>query len=147
MIRVGTEKLPKDQWGAATIRQWSALKAHFKVAYREIPQSEFSEAISIVARFQADWELVEAPKPERRQLLVERNRVTTVIDASDKSLIRTDLVDALRRDIAAMEAANKELRHRMRICFGEIDVDDLGQRMHVELDGTSFAAPARRHAA
>lgn len=45
------------------IKGWSKLKAHFGVAYREIPRQEFSEAVSIIARHTAEWELVdEEPK-------------------------------------------------------------------------------------
>lgn len=41
------------------VKGWSKLKAHFGVPYRQIPASEFTEAISIVARHVAEWELVD----------------------------------------------------------------------------------------
>jgi len=48
--------------GAFLMRGWSKLKAHFKRGYREIPQAEFTEAVSLVARHIADQgELLEAP--------------------------------------------------------------------------------------
>lgn len=147
MIRTGAEKLEKEKWGVASIKQWAALKAHFKTGYREIPQSEFSEAVSIIARFQADWELEDEPKPERRQLLVERDGVTMVIDASDKSLVRADHVHALRRDFKAMQDAMVEISHRMRICFGDINASDLIEPLTVNLDQTSVGIPAQRRAA
>lgn len=147
MIRTGSEKLEKEKWGVASIKQWAALKAHFKTGYREIPQSEFSEAVSIIARFQADWELDDEPAPERRQLLVERGGVTTVVDASHHNLVHTDRVDALRRDFKAMQDALAEMSHRMRICFGDINASDLIEPLTVNLDQTIIGMPAQRRAA
>ena len=48
------------------IKGWSKLKAHFGVPYRQIPASEFTEALSIIARHVSEWELVEdaAKQPE-----------------------------------------------------------------------------------
>lgn len=37
---------------------WSKLKAHFKVSYRDIPQIEFTEAVSIMARHAIDGEFI-----------------------------------------------------------------------------------------
>lgn len=53
------QKLPKAQQAGAMVKGWSKLKAHFGVPYRQIPASEFTEAISIVARHVAEWELVD----------------------------------------------------------------------------------------
>lgn len=61
MVKTLAERLPKKQQGAATIKAWSKLKAHFKVPYRQIPQAEFTEAVSIVTRTAAEWEVVEDP--------------------------------------------------------------------------------------
>ena len=44
------KKLPQEKQASAMIRGWSKLKAHFGTGYRQIPQSEFVEALSIVAR-------------------------------------------------------------------------------------------------
>lgn len=46
--------------GAFMVRGWSKLKAHFGVSYREIPQTEFTEAVSLVARHVAQGELLDA---------------------------------------------------------------------------------------
>lgn len=59
MVKTLAERLPKANQATATIRMWSKLKAHFRVSYREIPQSEFTEAVSIVTRTAAEWEIVE----------------------------------------------------------------------------------------
>ena len=44
------KKLPQEKQASAMIRGWSKLKAHFGTGYRQIPQGEFVEALSIVAR-------------------------------------------------------------------------------------------------
>lgn len=59
MLKSAVEKLPKEKQAGAMIKGWSKLKAHFGVAYRAIPRQEFSEAVSIIARHTAEWELVE----------------------------------------------------------------------------------------
>ncbi|WP_434663421.1 phage antirepressor N-terminal domain-containing protein [Paraburkholderia sp. A3BS-1L] len=59
MVKTLVERLPKSKQGGAATRVWSKLKAHFKVPYRQIPQVEFTEAVSIVTRTAAEWEVVE----------------------------------------------------------------------------------------
>jgi hypothetical protein len=61
MLREGVEKLPKDKQAAFMIKGWSKLKAHFGVTYREIPRGDFSEAVSLVARYVADVDFIPAP--------------------------------------------------------------------------------------
>lgn len=63
LLESNVKRLPHDKQAGAMVKGWSKLKAHFGVPYRQIPASEFTEAISIVARHVAEWELVEeAPK-------------------------------------------------------------------------------------
>lgn len=54
MLKDAVEKLPKDKKAAFMIKGWSKLRAHFKVGYRQIPQSEYAEALSIVSRHVVD---------------------------------------------------------------------------------------------
>ena len=54
--------LPKASQAAFMIKGWSRLKAHFGVTYRQIPQSEFTEALSLVTRHASEWELLDAPE-------------------------------------------------------------------------------------
>ncbi len=62
MLTTAVDRLPKHKRAAAMVKGWSKLKAHFHVSYRQIPRSEFTEALSIVARHTAEWDLVdEAP--------------------------------------------------------------------------------------
>lgn len=59
LVKSTAERLPKEKQGAASIKMWSKLKAHFGVAYREIPQQEFSEAVSLLTRASTEWEVVD----------------------------------------------------------------------------------------
>lgn len=60
MLKNAVERLPKEKQAGAMVKGWSKLKAHFGVAYREIPRHEFSEAVSIIARHATtEWELVD----------------------------------------------------------------------------------------
>lgn len=71
MLESNVKRLPHEKQAGAMIKGWSKLKAHFGVPYRQIPASEFTEALSIIARHVSEWELVEdaakqpeaAPKP------------------------------------------------------------------------------------
>lgn len=147
ILKAKCDSLPKGEQGAFMIKAWSKLKSHFGCAYRKIPQREFTEALSLAGRHAAEWEVVEEVKPERRQLLVERDGVTTVIDATGKSLIRAEQVHALRRDFEALAAATTEMRRRLRICFGDINSSDLDEPLTIPLDATMFDLPKQRRAA
>ncbi|MBI2750841.1 MAG: antA/AntB antirepressor family protein [Burkholderiales bacterium] len=71
LLESNVKRLPHDKQAGAMVKGWSKLKAHFGVPYRQIPASEFTEAISIVARHVAEWELVEdAPKAGTVQAIV-----------------------------------------------------------------------------
>lgn len=50
LVSTTAKTMPKEVQAEFTIKAWSKLKAHFKVAYREIPTHEYEEAVSIVAR-------------------------------------------------------------------------------------------------
>lgn len=64
LLESNVKRLPHDKQAGAMVKGWSKLKAHFGVPYRQIPASEFTEAISIVARHVAEWELVEDDTPK-----------------------------------------------------------------------------------
>lgn len=146
-LKIACDKLPKEKQAGFMIKAWSKMKSHFGVSYRNIPQREFTEALSLAGRHAAEWEIVDEPKPERRQLLVERDGVTTVIDATGKSLVSVDRIHALRRDFKAMQDAMVEMSHRMRICFGDINASDLIEPLTVNLDQAIVGMPAQRRAA
>lgn len=59
LLTENVKKLPKEKRASALIKGWSKLKAHFKTDYRHIPAGEFHEAVNILARHVADWEVVD----------------------------------------------------------------------------------------
>lgn len=70
MLNDGARKLPKAEQGNAMVVGWSKLKAHFKTSsYRQIPAAEFHEAVNILARHLADWQVQSfEPTPRLRDL-------------------------------------------------------------------------------
>ena len=73
LLTENVKKLPKEKQGGAMVKGWSKLKAHFKTDYRHIPAVEFHEAVNILARHVAEWEVVdEAPKDALLTDTIER---------------------------------------------------------------------------
>lgn len=72
MLNDWAKKLSKAEQGNAMVVGWSKLKAHFKTSsYRQIPAAEFHEAVNILARHIADWQ-VQSFEPSRRSRDLER---------------------------------------------------------------------------
>lgn len=64
MLTGSVKKLPQAKQAGAMVKGWSKLKSHFKTDYRHIPAIEFHEAVNILARHIAEWEVVDdAPQP------------------------------------------------------------------------------------
>lgn len=51
--------LPLEKQAGAIVKVWSALKSHFGVSYKQIPAEKYADALSLVARLQAEWEVVD----------------------------------------------------------------------------------------
>lgn len=62
LIKSLCERLPKDFQAGFNIKVWSKLKSHFGVSYRQIPQSEYSEALSLVARHATEYPCIAEPQ-------------------------------------------------------------------------------------
>lgn len=62
LLESNVKRLPQEKQAAAMMKGWSKLKSHFKVPYRQIPASEFTEALSIIARHVSQLELLDAPQ-------------------------------------------------------------------------------------
>ncbi|NDI85062.1 Rha family transcriptional regulator [Undibacterium crateris] len=60
-LKATCDHLPKDKQATFMVKGWSRLKSHFGVNYREIPKAEYSEALSLITRYAAEWELLESP--------------------------------------------------------------------------------------
>lgn len=120
LLESNVKRLPHDKQAGAMVKGWSKLKAHFGVPYRQIPASEFTEAISIVARHVAEWELVDdAPKAGTVQEIVadwvkkieEPNGYPAmlfepIVEAVQRKLGRPRYDDAVRTQ-AAFDAASQ----------------------------------------
>ena len=87
MLESNVKRLPHAKQAGAMIKGWSKLKAHFGVPYRQIPASEFEEALSIVARHVSEWELVdEVPKPAIATALApEESHTKAAFDAATQA--------------------------------------------------------------
>ena len=81
LLESNVKRLPHDKQAGAMVKGWSKLKAHFGVPYRQIPASEFTEAISIVARHVAEWDVIEHAQPEPAAL-PDMNRTRAAFDAA-----------------------------------------------------------------
>ncbi|WP_423802741.1 BRO-N domain-containing protein [Pasteurella langaaensis] len=57
-VKNRTLQLPKDKQAKCAIMQWSALKSHFGKSYKEIDDSQFVDAISLLARLPLEGELI-----------------------------------------------------------------------------------------
>lgn len=55
MLTEAAQAMPKDLQGLVMREGWSKLKAHFNCSYRQIPQSEFNEAVSLLSRHVVHW--------------------------------------------------------------------------------------------
>lgn len=71
MLETAAQKLPPEKRGTFLQSGWAKLRAHTGVNYRKIPQAAHTDALSLLARHVAEWELVEdAPKAGTVQAIV-----------------------------------------------------------------------------
>ncbi|AHB77597.2 MULTISPECIES: phage antirepressor N-terminal domain-containing protein [Pandoraea] len=94
MVKTYVERMPKHQQGPAAVKVWSKLKAHFKVTYRQIPQREFSEAVSIVTRTAAEWEVLDAEPKVDEDKMRDAFNVAAEVAANAARTIFTELMSA-----------------------------------------------------
>ncbi|WP_337058281.1 BRO-N domain-containing protein [Pseudomonas sp. USHLN015] len=64
LVKARAESLPEEFRAKATIKCWSALKTKFGCTYKEIEPTQFTEAISLIARLPLEGELLIA-EPEK----------------------------------------------------------------------------------
>ena len=117
------QKLPKAQQAGAMVKGWSKLKAHFKTDYRHIPAAEFHEAVSIVSRHIAEWELVDETKAERAVNELVADWVKKIEEPNGyPAFLFLPLVEAVQRKTARTtgmlpEAQAREITVRLeRLC-------------------------------
>lgn len=81
MLTTAVERLPKHKQAAFMRQAWGKLKSHYKVSYRQIPVHEFSEAVSIIARHTAQWEI----DPSEAQPVADPSRTKAAFDAASQA--------------------------------------------------------------
>ena len=71
MLETAAQKLPPEKRGQFLQSGWAKLRAHTGVNYRKIPQAAHTDALSLLARHVAEWELVDdTPKAGTVQAIV-----------------------------------------------------------------------------
>lgn len=71
MLETAAQKLPPEKRGLFLQTGWAKLKKHTGVNYRKIPQAAHTDALSLLARHVAEWELVDdTPKAGTVQAIV-----------------------------------------------------------------------------
>lgn len=71
MLETAAQKLPPEKRGQFLQTGWAKLKKHTGVNYRQIPQAAHTDALSLLARHVAEWELVDdTPKAGTVQAIV-----------------------------------------------------------------------------
>ncbi len=64
MLETAAQKLPPEKRGTFLQSGWAKLRKHTGVNYRQIPQAAHTDALSLLARHVAEWELVEDNTPK-----------------------------------------------------------------------------------
>lgn len=96
LLESNVKRLPHAKQAGAMVKGWSKLKAHFGVPYRQIPASEFTEAISIVARHVAEWDVIEHAQPEpAAQPSMDRTRAAFDAAAQAAASVQTAVFNAV----------------------------------------------------
>ncbi len=83
------KSVPHEHQGKATITVWSALKSHFGCSYKEIPEENFTEALSLAARVPIDGEFIGRASSQNSFPAIS-GRI--VLDYADGSVTRTEVV-------------------------------------------------------
>ena len=106
MLETAAQKLPAEKRGQFLQSGWAKLKAHTGVSYRQIPQAAHTDALSLLARHVADWELVQlTPAPTPRptlppeKILVDRQKLASIFKDLGVLRARIDGLGILESDL------------------------------------------------
>lgn len=106
MLETAAQKLPPEKRGQFLQTGWAKLRKHTGVNYRQIPQAAHTDALSLLARHVAEWELVElAPAPAPRpalppgKMIVDRQKLAAVWSDLGKLRNRIDGLGMLESDL------------------------------------------------
>lgn len=114
LLESNVKRLPHDKQAGAMVKGWSKLKAHFGVPYRQIPASEFTEAISIVARHVSEWEPVEDNTPKAGTVNETVADLVKKIESPNgyPAVLFTPIVEAVQRKMGNQPAQPDAARTR-----------------------------------
>ena len=111
-LETAAAKLPADKRGAFLQSGWGKLKKHTGVPYRQIPQAQHADALSLLARHVVEWEVVDdtpkpaLPDPKRRMvelppghMPVDRRKLAAVWVDLGKLRKRIDGLGVLESDL------------------------------------------------
>ena len=149
MITRAAEELPKEKQAGFTIKAWSKLKAHFKAGYRDIPQGEFHEAVSLVARHIAEGELIPANKiSDSLQDNIDHVARGVVLRQyeSTRRLLMEEAIGQLAfgaTDEQALQAVeNMARRAGDMVIVGYQDIQELGEAVSEAINAAGYACAA-----
>lgn len=109
---------------------WSKLFSHFKVTYRKIPRHELTEAISLINRHTAEWEVVD--EPPIRPSLDDAVRVDHAFAMATQ--IAAKVQRAVFKCVMSGNADWRIGRYLLGMCPGGLDEDVVVQVQPVEAD-------------
>lgn len=105
MLETAAQKLPPEKRGTFLQSGWAKLRAHTGVNYRQIPQAAHTDALSLLARHVAEWELVDDAPPAGtvNELVAEWVRK---IEAPNgyPAMLFTPIVEAVQRKMGNQPA-------------------------------------------
>lgn len=132
MVESWAKKLSSDTkvQGKFIMQAWSKLKSHYKVSYRQIPQECLHEALSIVGRHAAQWEVVdEAPKAETLNDTVA-DWVRKIEEPNGyPAIVFMPLVEAAQRKLGRTLPAGQMLVDRQKLAEVWADMGKLRNRI------------------
>jgi len=121
IVRSTAEALPKDKRAGITIKMWSAIKKKFDLGkgqtYKDVPEEEFNNVISLLARLPLDGELLPKAKEETQDnsitltlkpLVNNKHRRVLVTQAKDFMVTLWELDDD--QQVLTEQTAIRELR-------------------------------------
>lgn len=95
MLETAAQKLPPEKRGTFLQSGWAKLRAHTGVNYRQIPQAAHTDALSLLARHVAEWELVEDAQPAPAEPSMDRTRSAFDAAAQAAASVQTAVFNAV----------------------------------------------------
>ena len=100
MVKARGERVPEKKAASVIIKTWSAIKAKFGCSYKEIPQEEYLNVVSLIERLPIEGELLEKETspaiPETTDL--DYNHARSHLD-NIKQMARLSVDDALADEL------------------------------------------------